>query len=81
VKLSEILIKKLCPLNYDIEATTKTIHSELKKRLIDIYNYSEIIQGSNKAWYNLPNTKLRKENITSDQGSAGFSLGLQRGRC
>lgn len=50
-------------LTYDIRRTTNTIHAELKQALIEQYGYSAQIQASTGAWYALPNTCLRKDNI------------------
>jgi hypothetical protein len=59
-------------LSYDIRKTTDTIHSELKDRLVNHYGYSDDIVGVDGKSYQLPNTTLRKEQISSKDTSAEF---------
>lgn len=59
-------------LSYDIKKTSDTIHTELKKELIENYKYSAKIQSDSGKWYDLPNTCLRKDGITHKQASADF---------
>ncbi len=59
-------------LTYDIKKTSDTIHTELKKKLIESYGYSARIQSDEGKWYDLPNTCLRKDGITHPQASADF---------
>lgn len=62
-------------LTYDIKQSTSTIHKELKDHLIKTYKYSEYIQGGNGKWYKLPNTTLRKNNITQGDAAKEFKDG------
>ena len=59
-------------LTYDIRKTSETIHTELKNHLIGNYKYSSKIQSDQAKWYDLPNTSLVKNGITSEQASADF---------
>ncbi len=59
-------------LTYDIKKTTNTIHTELKELLKNSYGYSDKIKGDSGRWYDLPNTTLRKEGITTEQAAADF---------
>lgn len=64
-------------LSYDIKATSTTIHTELRQRLIDHYGYSPSIQATNGTWHALPNTTLRKDNITTQQAAVDFTKACQ----
>jgi len=59
-------------ITYDIKQTSPTIHSELKKQMIDVYGYAQNIFANDNKWYRLPNTTLQKENITTKQASTDF---------
>ncbi|SKC59125.1 hypothetical protein [Ohtaekwangia koreensis] len=59
-------------LTYDIRRTTVSIHVELKERLIQSYGYSETIPANDGRHYELPNTTLKKDNITSQASSQEF---------
>lgn len=59
-------------LTYDIRKTTNEIHTRLKERLKTHFGYSEQIQSGTGKWYSLPNTSLRKANITTQQAAADF---------
>ena len=59
-------------LTYDIRRTTTTIHVELKQRLIQHYGYTETILANNGGYYELPNTTLKKDNITTQACSHEF---------
>lgn len=51
-------------LTYDVKKTSETVHTDLKRYLIEQYNWSSKIQADNGDWYDLPNTTLRKAGIT-----------------
>ena len=64
--MSSILI------TYDVKETSDTVHTELKRELIETYKYSSKIYASNGRWYDLPNTCLIKGGITTQQASVDF---------
>ena len=59
-------------LTYDIKKTSDTIHTDLKRELIENYKYSSRIYASDGKWYDLPNTCLIKANITTQQATVDF---------
>jgi hypothetical protein len=59
-------------LTYDIKKTTNTINTELKNVLVTVYKYSATIQANDGRLYDLPNTCLKKEGITTQQASSEF---------
>ncbi|MBI3137736.1 MAG: hypothetical protein HYZ15_04045 [Sphingobacteriales bacterium] len=67
-------------LTYDIKKTSDTIHTEVKKELVENYGYSPKIQSSEGKWYELPNTCLIKNNTSRQQASADFLAACQKVR-
>ena len=59
-------------LTYDVKRTSDTIHTVLKKTLIEKFGFSSRILGNSGKWYDLPNTCLRKDNTTHAQTAVDF---------
>ena len=58
-------------LTYDVKKTSDTVHSELKKRLIEVYKYSPKIQANTGKWYERTYIDLLNQ-PTTVQTSADF---------
>lgn len=56
-------------ITYDIEKTTNTIHTEVKKAMIAI-GYSEFVPKKSGGGVQLPNTTLVRDKITPSQATA-----------
>jgi hypothetical protein len=67
-KTVKVMAKVL--LTYDIKKTSDTIHSELKRELIENYGYSALIHSNDGKRYDLPNTCLIKDNTTHHRASS-----------
>lgn len=59
-------------LTYDVKKTSETVHSDLKRRLIEVYKYASKIQADDGQLYDLPNTCLIKSNTTREAAAADF---------
>jgi hypothetical protein len=59
-------------LSYDIKESSTSVHSALKKSLIETFGFSDEITSDQGNVYKLPNTTLRKDNTTREQGSKDF---------
>ncbi|HEY0653528.1 MAG TPA: hypothetical protein VGD65_10380 [Chryseosolibacter sp.] len=59
-------------LSYDVKRTNEKVHTDLKNRLTTSYGFqTQIVSDDNKR-YDLPNTTLRKEGVSPQQGAKDF---------